>query len=86
METIRVNYDEYCAQRDRRIAELNAQLHEAERALAAFRAFVRLDEQMRCLGPWECDEPDSRWCSDEFHARYDNARAAVEPFLGEGGE
>jgi hypothetical protein len=34
METIRPNYDMYCAQRDKRIAELQDQLREAETALA----------------------------------------------------
>ena len=66
-----------CAERDR----LLAQLAERDEALADFRAFVRVVEDGWRKGDLDC-RMDQPW--DHCSTPWDNARAAVERWMGEG--
>lgn len=67
-----------------RIEALEAQIKERDEALAEFRAFVRADDAVHV--PWKHRTGEELTEHMRSVNRRDAARAAVEPFMGDGGE
>ena len=64
---------------------VNEQFREAEVALAAFRAFVRAYDECHLI-QFTVEKLNDYYGSNAIRLAERTARAAVEPFMGEGGE